>query len=302
MDDRHRSRTSAPLLVETAAALRVHVAEARDAGRRIGFVPTMGALHAGHISLINAAVENGDDTVVSIYVNPTQFAPGEDLDKYPRPLEVDLQACRDAGVDLIFTPSDAEMYAPGDEARVRPGPLAVPLCGAFRPGHFEGVCTVVARLFEMVKPDIAYFGQKDAQQALVIRQMVENLRMPVAIDVRPTVREADGLALSSRNAYLSPDERQRALCLHAALSVGRDLLLAGGRDLGRIDEAMRHTAIEIGSTPEAPVEIDYLTVVDAQTLEAPQSPRGPWLLAGAIHIGQTRLIDNVVVDLSADTE
>lgn len=300
MPDRNRSRISAPRLVETVAALREQVAAARLAGRRIGFVPTMGALHAGHISLIDAAVGSGDSTVVSIYVNPTQFAPGEDLDRYPRRMEADIQACRDAGVDLVFAPSDAEMYPPGDTTRVPPGPLAAPLCGPFRPGHFEGVCTVVAKLFERVRPDVAYFGQKDAQQALVIRWMVEEMRMPVAIVVRPTVREANGLALSSRNVYLSPDERRRALCLYAALVAGRDMLLAGERDARRISEAMRHKATEIGSTPEARLEIDYLTAVDARTLEAPAPGSSQWMLAGAVRVGRTRLIDNVVVDLSAD--
>jgi len=302
MADRNRSRTSAPLLVEAVAALRAQVAQARNAGRRIGFVPTMGALHAGHISLIDAAVANGNYTVVSIYVNPAQFGPGEDLSNYPRRLEADIQACRTAGADLIFAPSNAEVFPPGDQTRVRPGPLAIPLCGPFRPGHFEGVCTVVAKLFNMVQPDIAYFGQKDAQQALVIRRMVEDLRVPVAIDVRPIVREADGLAMSSRNAYLTPEERCRALCLHAALVAGRDRLLAGDSDLVRVGETMRRTATEIGSTPETGIEIDYLTVVDARTLETPTSPAGRLLLAGAVHIGRTRLIDNIVVDLPADTQ
>ena len=260
----------------------------------------MGALHVGHISLIEAASQTGAFTVVSIYVNPTQFGPHEDLDAYPRTPDADRTACSAAGGDLIFAPTSAEMYPPGDQTRVTPGPLAETMCGKFRPGHFEGVCTVVAKLFNIVQPDVAYFGQKDAQQVLIIRRMVRDLRMPVRIETCPIVREPDGLAVSSRNAYLSPKGRVRALCLYQALCAGRDALRAGGASIDHLIDTMRRIVLEKGSAPREPVQIDYLTVVDAESLEALDSPRGRILLAGAVHIGRTRLIDNLVVDLTND--
>jgi pantoate--beta-alanine ligase len=252
----------------------------------------MGALHGGHLSLIEAAKKTGAFTVVSIYVNPTQFGPHEDYQKYPRTLDVDCATCAKAGVDVVFSPSDAETYPPGDQTRVRPGPLADTLCGPFRPGHFEGVCTVVAKLFNIVQPDVAYFGQKDAQQALIIRRMVEDLHLSIRIEVCPIAREADGLALSSRNVRLSPLERRQALCLYRALDTARERLRAGERRIGGIVAAMRAVISE-----HSEISVDYLSIVDPGTLEPIAAPSGQMLVAGAIRIGGTRLIDNVMVEL-----
>lgn len=285
-------------LVKTSRALQDEVSRVRNEGRTIAFVPTMGALHAGHLSLIEAAKKTGAYTVVSIYVNPTQFGPHEDLSAYPRTMHLDRAACHEAGVDLIFTPDDTEMYPAGDQTRVCPGPLAETMCGPFRPGHFEGVCTVVAKLFNLVRPDVAYFGQKDAQQALIIRRMVNDLCMPVRIEVCPIVREPDGLAMSSRNAYMEPEQRSRAVCLYHALVAGRDLLLSGERGIEHVVEGMRQTIVEMAEPMQ--VEIDYLTVVDAESLEPVISPDKRVMLAGAIRIGETRLIDNILTDLPDD--
>ncbi|MCK6485973.1 MAG: pantoate--beta-alanine ligase [Phycisphaerae bacterium] len=271
--------------------IRTRAAAARHVGRSIGFVPTMGALHAGHTSLIDASRKDGRFTVVSIFVNPTQFAPGEDFAGYPRTTEADLNICREHGVDLVFTPSADELYPPGDQTRVRVGPLAETLCGPFRPGHFEGVCTVVARLFHIVQPDVAYFGQKDAQQAVIIRRMVRDLCMPLTIDVRPIVREPDGLAMSSRNAYLSPDERRQAAGVYAALCAGRDLIRAGERRAGKIVTEMRRVLARAG-----PCTVDYLSVVDPETLTDKTEATAPVMLAAAVRIGKTRLIDNLIVN------
>lgn len=275
-----------------AQHVRQAVGAARERSRLIGFVPTMGALHAGHVSLMEAAKKSVAYVVVSIYVNPTQFGPNEDFSAYPRTMDVDRERCRQAGVDLIFAPEHDEIYPAGDQTRVCPGPLADTLCGPFRPGHFEGVCTVVAKLFNIVQPDAAYFGQKDAQQAVIIRRMVKDLRMPVRIEVCPLVRDADGLALSSRNARLRAGQREQALSLHRALCVGRDWLKTGEPSMGRIIAAMR---AEIGKYPE--VRVDYLSVVDPETLAPSFPPQSPLMLAGAIRVGEVRLIDNLLVDL-----
>ncbi len=297
--------------MQSVDELRRMVSNARSASRRVALIPTMGALHAGHLSLIQAAVASGACTVVSIYVNPTQFGPHEDFSHYPRTLDADRALCQKAGVDLIFAPNDAEMYPPGDQTRVRPGPLADGLCGPFRPGHFEGVSTVVAKLFNMVQPDAAYFGQKDAQQAAIIRRMALDLAMPVEIVVCPTVREADGLAISSRNVYLTPERRRRAVCLYAALAAGQGLLhqAAGGPEgsaqIDRVLHEMRQVLRETAGAGPDNVTVDYLEIVDAESLERPPAGdlgRGRLLLAGAIRIGGTRLIDNLVVDLESDRQ
>lgn len=284
-------------IVADTAGVRAAVAEARRGGRAVGFVPTMGALHRGHTSLIDAARRHGDYIVVSIYVNPTQFGPNEDYAAYPRTIDADQAACRQAGADLLFVPAPEQIYPPGDETRVRPGALAEALCGPFRPGHFEGVCTVVAKLLNIVGPDAAYLGQKDGQQALVIRRMVEDLRMPVRIVTCPIVREPDGLAMSSRNAYLKPAERQRALCLHRALCAGRDRLETGETSLIDVRAAMDDVIKAAGD-----VAVDYLSVVDAETLAVPDRPRGRLMIAGAVRIGSIRLIDNLLVDLPIERE
>lgn len=253
----------------------------------------MGALHAGHVSLIEAATQATDPFIVaSIYVNPKQFGPKEDFGAYPRTFDADAKICADAGVRLLFAPDTAEIYPPGDQTRVVPGPLADALCGPFRPGHFEGVCTVVARLFNIVAPDIAYFGQKDAQQAVIIRRMIEDLRMPVKIQVCPLVRDADGLALSSRNARLRPEDRASALLLHKALCAGKDRIEAGETSMGRVIAAMK--SVVSGS---AEISTDYLSVVDPSTLADLSGPQPRMMIAGAIRLAGVRLIDNVLVNL-----
>lgn len=297
---RRSDERGAPAIVDSVSAVRQAVGDARRGGREIALVPTMGALHVGHASLIEAASRTGAFTIVSIFVNPTQFGPQEDLDAYPRTPDSDRAACGAAGGNLIFAPTSAEMYPPGDQTRVSPGALAETMCGKFRPGHFEGVCTVVAKLFNIVQPDAAYFGQKDAQQFLIIRRMVRDLGMSVRIETCPIVREPDGLAVSSRNAFLAIEDRVRALCLYQALCAGRDALLAGEASIERVVDIMRRTVLETGRTAEEPVRVDYLTAVDAESLEVLRSPHGRILLAGAVHIGRTRLIDNVVVDLPSD--
>lgn len=297
MMTRRSDQRGAPVVVDSVSAIRQAVGEARRSGRAIALVPTMGALHAGHTSLIEAASRTGAFTIISIYVNPTQFGPHEDLDSYPRTLEQDRAACEAAGGELIFAPTSAEMYPHGEQTRVIPGRLAETMCGKFRPGHFEGVCTVVAKLFNIVQPDVAYFGQKDAQQVLIIRRMVQDLCMNVRIETCPIVREPDGLAVSSRNVYLDKEDRVRGLCLYQALCAGRDALLPGEASIDRVVDIMRRTVLGTGPTPRESVKIDYLTVVDAESLEVLSSPHGRILLAGAVHIGRTRLIDNLVVDL-----
>ena len=300
MMTRRPDQRGGPAVVASVSAMRQAVGAARRGGRAIALVPTMGALHVGHASLIEASSRTGAFTVVSIYINPTQFGRHEDLDSYPRTLESDRAACGAAGGELIFAPTDAEMYPRGEQTRVSPGALAETMCGKFRPGHFEGVCTVVAKLFNLVQPDAAYFGQKDAQQVLIIRRMVQDLCMPVRIETCPIVREPDGLAVSSRNVYLDEEDRVRGLCLYQALCAGRDALVAGEVSIERVIDIMRRTMLGAGSTPREPVKIDYFTAVGAESLEVLRSPHGRVLLAGAVHIGRTRLIDNLVVDLPSD--
>lgn len=255
-------------------------------------MPTMGALHVGHISLIEAARAECDFVVVSIFVNPTQFGAGEDLDKYPRPLEADLAICRNAGVDVVFAPTVEQMYGKENLTWVEVEQLTEPLCGRFRPGHFRGVTTVCAKLFNVVLPDVAYFGQKDAQQAAVIRRMVADLRMPLQIKVCPTVREPDGLAVSSRNKYLSADQRKDAACIYKSLDRCRQMIEAGVRDAGQIIAEMRKILEAVPS-----VEVEYVSLVEAESLQAPDRVRGRLLAAVAARIGQARLIDNILVDV-----
>ena len=271
--------------------VREYLSPHRQAGRRIGFVPTMGALHEGHRSLMRAARKGCEQVIVSIFVNPTQFGPGEDFQKYPRMLDADLAACQAEGVDAVFCPPVSEVYPAGSATIVTVKRLTEGLCGAHRPGHFDGVTTVVTKLFNIVQPDAAYFGQKDAQQATVLRRMVTDLLWPIEIVVCPTVREPDGLALSSRNAYLSPAERRQALSLSAALFRARDEILAGQKDVAALVAAMRERIESAG-----PCGIDYVEIVDADELTPLATARGRCLVALAVRIGGTRLIDNVVVD------
>jgi pantoate--beta-alanine ligase len=277
-------------VVETPEALRQAVAAARRHGRSVGLVPTMGALHPGHLSLVEAARTENDYVVVSIFVNPTQFGPHEDLGRYPRPLERDLELCTRAGVDLVFHPDAAAMYPTGFRTFVEVTGLQDVLCGASRPGHFRGVATVVLKLFNLVQPDRAYFGQKDGQQARLIRQMVRDLDVPVAVRVGPTVREPDGLALSSRNEYLEAGQRRQAAVLNQALREAEALIRAGERDAGVVRRAL---ADRVAQAPVA--VLDYVAVVDADTLQAVERLQGDLLLALAVKFGATRLIDNLPV-------
>jgi pantoate--beta-alanine ligase len=251
----------------------------------------MGALHEGHASLIRAARAETGFVVVSIFINPTQFGPNEDLARYPRTLDHDLEVCAREGTDLVFVPEAATIYPPGYRTYVEVHGLQDLLEGAHRPGHFRGVCTVVLKLFHIVQPDTAYFGQKDAQQARIIQQMVRDLDVPVQLRICPTLREADGLALSSRNRYLSPDERQRAVALSQALNEGRTRIEGGERDAGVVARAVRE---QLASAPGAVV--DYVAVVDADSLQPLAELRGTVLIALAVRFGGTRLIDNVLIE------
>jgi pantoate--beta-alanine ligase len=254
----------------------------------VGLVPTMGFLHEGHLSLVRAARAECETVVVSIFVNPTQFGPGEDFERYPRDEENDLALLRDAGVDAVFVPAAEEMYPPGfaEWVEVR-GPLTERLEGEHRPGHFRGVTTVVARLFRIVRPDRAYFGRKDAQQLAVIRRMTADLSLSVEVVGLATVREPDGLAMSSRNVYLSPEERERALVISRALGEAERMVAAGERDAGVVRECVRR-ALEL-----AGVVVDYVSVSDEETFEEVERVEGAVLLLAAGRVGGTRLIDNV---------
>ncbi len=279
-------RAAAQTIEETRQA----IAERRARGLTVGLVPTMGALHAGHASLIRAARAETGFVVVTIFVNPTQFVPGEDFERYPRPLSDDLALCAEEKVDLVFTPGVETMYPPGGRTIVEVREWQDWLCGASRPGHFRGVTTVVLKLFNIVQPDTAYFGQKDYQQARIIQQMVADLNVPVTLRICPIIREADGLALSSRNRYLKPDQRRHAVVLSQALEEGRQRIASGQRDANLIRSGM---ATRIVSTPGA--VLDYAAVLDADSLLPLESIAGRTLLALAVKFGSTRLIDNVLV-------
>ena len=260
-------------------------------GLSVGFVPTMGFLHEGHASLIDASVRQNDRTVVSIFVNPIQFSSTEDFAGYPKDFGRDEALCRQAGVDLIFYPAAQEIYPPGFSTFVNMEGLTKELCGRSRPTHFQGVCTVVNKLFNILLPDRAYFGQKDAQQLAVIERMVEDLNMNLAIVGCPTIREADGLAKSSRNAYLSPQEREAARVVSRAVFAGERMVGAGERRSGVVLAAMAEI---VQAEPLA--EIDYIEAVDARTIEKVETLGGRVLVAVAVLIGKTRLIDNFIAD------
>jgi pantoate--beta-alanine ligase len=259
-------------------------------GKRIAFVPTMGFLHQGHASLLREGRQRGDLLVLSIFVNPTQFGPNEDLDRYPRNLEGDCALAEACGVDIVFAPSAAGMYPPGFQTTVSLGPLTEPLCGASRPGHFNGVAVVVAKLFGIVQPDCALFGKKDFQQLAIIRQMTVDLNLPVEIVGMPIVREPDGLAMSSRNSYLSPAQRQQALCLYRSVQRVRQLFKNGETAVERL---LAEARSEIGAVAGA--EIDYLELRDGRSLQLVTQAGADTLLALAVRIGSTRLIDNTVL-------
>jgi pantoate--beta-alanine ligase len=259
-------------------------------GRTIGFVPTMGALHEGHRSLMRAARKRCDAVVVSIFVNPAQFGPNEDYARYPRDAKGDAALCRREKVDLLFTPATETVYPKGHDTQIRVGRIGEVLEGAFRPGHFSGVATVVAKLFQIVRPDAAFFGQKDYQQTVVIKQLVRDLNFPVRIVVGPTVREDDGLAMSSRNRYLSKGERQAARILFKALRGGRALVRRGERDAATVRSAMIRIIRR-----ERTAKIDYVALAHPESLQPISRIRGPVVLLLAVRIGKTRLIDNLLL-------
>ena len=274
-------------IIKTVEELRPIIQEWRSQGLSVGLVPTMGYLHAGHKSLIVKAVSENDRVVVSDFVNPTQFGANEDLSTYPRDLERDAAVCQEAGASLVFHPEPEEMYAPDSCTFVDMDSLTKGLCGKSRPTHFRGVCTVVCKLFHIVTPDRAYFGQKDAQQLAVIRRMVRDLNFGISIVGCPIVREADGLAMSSRNAYLGEEERKAALILHSSLALGEKMLEEGERDARKVREAI------LGRLNTEPLaRVDYVELVDAESLEPVEKAEKPILAAIAVYIGQTRLIDH----------
>jgi len=277
-------------VVSTISEVRRWVREERQQGAAIGLVPTMGYLHEGHLSLVRRAREECDRVVISIFVNPLQFGPNEDYDRYPRDLERDERLAREAGVDLIFHPSVEEMYPRPILTHVSVDKLSETLCGVSRPGHFRGVATVVTKLFHIVQPDRAYFGEKDIQQLRVIEQMVEDLNFPLVVVGCPIVREPDGLAKSSRNVYLSPHERQQAPVIYASLRRAQEAFAAGERDGNKILSLVREG---IAQAPDA--EIDYVRLVDRYTLADVERVEGPAILAAAVRFGSTRLIDNVIL-------
>ncbi|MBU1694019.1 MAG: pantoate--beta-alanine ligase [Verrucomicrobia bacterium] len=277
-------------IIRTPEEMQQTALALRREGRRMGFVPTMGFLHEGHLSLIRLARAHSDVVVVSIFVNPTQFGPNEDLDKYPRDFERDEVLCRREGTDILFYPAGGDIYLPGHSVYVVEEALSRGLCGATRPGHFRGVATIVAKLFNIVRPDVAVFGEKDGQQLRVIRRMVRDLNFPVEIVPGPTVREPDGLAMSSRNAYLSSEERRQALCLRRALDRAEQMVRDGERDAGTIRTAMQKVVAE---APAA--RVDYIEIVDDASLEPIRAIEHPALAAMAVFVGRTRLIDNTVL-------
>lgn len=274
-------------VVTTVDEIRRAVGEARAAGRTVGLVPTMGALHEGHLSLVDASVSQCDHTVVSIFVNPTQFGPHEDEDRYPRTLARDCELLAARGCWLVFAPPVEEVYPPGFDTYVGVGAVAEPLEGALRPGHFRGVATVVLKLFQMVPADRAYFGRKDYQQSLVVERMVADFNLPIELVVCPTVRESDGLAMSSRNAYLAPAERKQAAALWQALQLAESLARDGERDVAKITSAMREVL-----AAAAIDRIDYIAFLADGTVQEVQTVAGPTVVALAAHVGQARLIDN----------
>ncbi|NOZ23477.1 MAG: pantoate--beta-alanine ligase [Planctomycetes bacterium] len=276
--------------VRTIEETRREVRAAKADGKSVGFVPTMGALHEGHLSLMRAGRQETDFLVISVFVNPKQFNDPKDLKAYPRELKADAEKANGVGVDLIFAPSDAEMYPKGAVTFVDQHRLTERWEGAHRPGHFRGVLTVVAKLFNIIEPDIAYFGRKDFQQAAIIKTMAADLNMSVEIKVLPTVREPDGLAMSSRNVHLSEDERKQALCLFRALSRGREMVEAGERDTGKIVTEMKQF---IDGNPLA--RIDYVAIADPDRLEKREQVEPGDVALVAVRIGKTRLIDNMIL-------
>jgi len=277
-------------IITKSSILQKEIKKAKSRGKTIGFVPTMGALHEGHLSLIRQARRENDLVVVSIFVNPAQFGPKEDYGKYPRDLKPDARLCAKEKTDIIFYPGVKEMYPYGYNTYVTVEHLSDALCGKYRPGHFKGVATVVTKLLNIVAPDVAYFGQKDAQQAVIIKKLVNDLNMPAKIRIMPTLREKDGLELSSRNVYLSGTERKDALVLYQALKLAKGLVKIGVKDAAKITQAMKHLVME-----KKTAKIDYISIVDLKNLEPLKKITGSCLIAEAVWIGRTRLIDNTMI-------
>jgi pantoate--beta-alanine ligase len=276
--------------LETIAEVQAYVAGCRKRGLSVGFVPTMGAFHEGHLSLMRQARKDNGAVVVSIFVNPLQFSAGEDYDRYPRRLEQDARMAEAEGADVLFHPSVAEMYPKGFDSHVDQTDLPSKLCGSFRPGHFRGVMTIVSKLFNIVRPDTAYFGQKDYQQCLIIRRMAADLNLNVDVRLLPTVREDDGVAMSSRNAYLGPKQRKDASCLIRALHRAEELTGAGESSAAKVAAEMRRVIQKVKGT-----RVEYIAIVNADTLEPVKEIKGRTLIALAVRIGKARLIDNVIV-------
>jgi pantoate--beta-alanine ligase len=277
------------VVLETVPAARRWVRAERSAGQTVGFVPTMGAFHEGHLSLFRRARARCARVVVSVFVNPLQFGPGEDFERYPRDFSRDSALAEQEGVDALFHPDGKEMYPGPQGITINPGKLGEPLCGRSRPGHFTGVATVVAKLLNILQPDRVFFGQKDAQQAVIIERMIQELGFPVEMEVCPTVREPDGLAMSSRNAYLSPSERAGATVLYRSLCHAATLIRSGILDAARIEREMREM---VAAVPGA--ALDYASVVDRHTLDGISTIGREVLVAVAVRFGKTRLIDNVI--------
>jgi pantoate--beta-alanine ligase len=277
-------------IIPDAREMRIRMQDCRRDGKKIVFVPTMGYLHAGHVSLLEEGRRRGDVLVLSIFVNPTQFGPNEDLSKYPRDMDGDLAKARGAGTDFAFTPHASSFYPPGYQTWVQVRELSQGLCGDKRPGHFDGVASVVTKLFHVVDPHVAIFGEKDFQQLAVIRRMVRDLDFDIEVVGMPTVREPDGLAMSSRNAYLSPDERQQGLTLSRALAAAQASVAAGEKSAAKLLAAAR---AEIATAKDA--RIDYLELRDPDSLQLVETITGPTLFALAVFVGKTRLIDNRVL-------
>lgn len=278
-------------ILETIAQVRDHVAAVRQGNCSVGLVPTMGDLHDGHWALIDRAQSENDRSVVSIFVNPTQFGPGEDFERYPRPRDADLAGCRERGVSAVFYPSVSEMYAPDASTRISAGPRGEKLCGRFRPGHFDGVCTVVCKLLNIVQPQRAYFGEKDYQQLVIIRRMVRDLDIPVEIVGCPTVRQPDGLALSSRNRYLSETSRKNAAAIFAAMTEASERIKQESRDARELCRQIEARLIAAGAK-----SIDYAAIVDPQTLDDVMLVDRPVRICVAARFEGARLIDNLAVD------
>ena len=277
-------------IIETIAGIQAYVSACRKRGMKVGFVPTMGAFHEGHLTLMREARRNNQAVIVSIFVNPIQFTAGEDYDRYPRRLEQDTKMADSERVDVIFSPSVAEMYPKGFDTYVDQTDLPDKLCGEFRVGHFRGVMTIVTKLFNIVRPDVAYFGQKDYQQSLIIRRTATDLNLEVAIKVLPTVREEDGVAMSSRNMYLGPKQRKDATCLITALNRAEDMVNNGESSAARVSAEMKRLIRKVKGT-----RVEYIAIVNSETLEPVKEIKGKTLIALAVRIGKARLIDNIIV-------